>query len=48
MTEGDEIKDHPLEGKATGTLTLANWQQNRAYGLRNFERGGCPDLRGTS
>jgi CubicO group peptidase (beta-lactamase class C family) len=43
MTEADEMKDHPLEGKATGTLTLANWQQNRAYGLRNFERV-VPDL----
>lgn len=37
------MKDHPLEGKATGTVTLANWQENRAYGLRNFERV-VPDL----
>jgi CubicO group peptidase (beta-lactamase class C family) len=37
------MKDHPLEGKATGTVTLANWQENRAYGLRNFELV-VPDL----
>ena len=43
MTEAKQGKDHPLEGKATGTVTLANWQENRAYGLRNFERV-VPDL----
>lgn len=31
-------KDHPLESKITGTVTLENWQQNRGYGLRNFEK----------
>ena len=31
-------KDHPLESRITGTVTLENWQQTRAYGLRNFEK----------
>lgn len=30
--------DHPMQSKSTGTVTLANWQKNRAYGLRNFEK----------
>lgn len=31
-------KDHPLEAKITGTVTLETWQQSRGYGLRNFEK----------
>ena len=31
-------KDHPLESRITGTVTLENWQQTRAYGLRHFEK----------
>ncbi len=38
MTGSDWHKDHPLESKATGTVTLANWQETRAYGLRNLEK----------
>lgn len=37
------MKDHPMEGKGTGNVTLANWQENRAYGLRSLERV-VPDL----
>ena len=43
MTSANRDKDHPLEAKTTGTVTLANWQQHRAYGLRNLERV-VPDL----
>ena len=31
-------KDHPMESRITGTVTLENWQETRAYGLRNFEK----------
>lgn len=31
-------KDHPLESRITGTVSLENWQQTRGYGLRNFEK----------
>lgn len=31
-------QDHPMQSKATGVVTLDNWQQNRAYGLRNIEK----------
>ena len=40
LTSGTAVaqKDHPLESRITGTVTLENWQQTRAYGLRNFEK----------
>ncbi|GEA49882.1 hypothetical protein VIN01S_06860 [Vibrio inusitatus NBRC 102082] len=29
--------DHPLQSDVTAGVTLENWQQNRGYGLRNFQ-----------
>lgn len=40
-------QDHPLQSKVTSTVNVANWQNYRGYGLRNFEKL-VPNLMGVN